>query len=345
MNLDLKEKRRNLNQKLNFRNLSQQAKKWLMTNTRTKIWIFIFTIVLWLFVILNNRYSYSFSARLETRNIDPSKTLTEKLPGRIQASFSGRGVDLFFLLVSRQKSFRFIVDCQSIKKFYDFPLNEYFQNNPDKVIIPRGANVRLDHVIWPETLHVVLDDLQIVKVPVQPIVDLKLAPGYILVDSLQVIPDSVIISGPRSFIQNVNAIPTEKLVLKDISSSISREIALNHALKNNIAIDIKSVRYQQKVDQLGERELSDVPVMISNLGPYQKAEIIPSTATVTVSGGIERLKTIQSGDIKIMFDLARNWRPDESFYSPMIELPAGITAWRNLTPETFEIRVIRERQP
>jgi len=345
MNLDLKEKRRDFNQKLNIRNLRQQTKKWLMTNTRTKIWIFIFTIFLWLFVILNNHYSYSFSARLETRNINPAKILTEKLPGRIQASFSGRGVDLFYLLVSRQKSFRFIVDCQSIKQFYDFPLNEYFQNNPDKVIIPRGANVRLDHVIWPETLHVVLDDLEIAKVPVQPIVDLTLEPGYILVDSMQIIPDSVTIRGPRSYIRNVSAIPTEKLVLKNISSSISREIAFNFPLNHNVVIDNKSVRCLQKVDQLGERELFNIPVKASNLGPYQKAEIIPSTAAITVSGGIERLKTIQSEDIKVMFDITRDWRPDESFYSPAIELPAGITAWRNLTPETFEIRVIRERQP
>ncbi len=345
MSLNLKEKQNNLKQKLDLRILTRQAKRWLLTNTRTKVWIFIFTIVLWLFVILNNRYSYSFSAKLEVRNIDPTKTLMEKIPGRIQASFSGRGIDLFYLVFSRQKSFRFFIDCQSIKKYYDFPLNEYFENNPDKVIIPRGANVRLDHVIWPETLHVVLDDLQTIKVPVKPIVDFKMAPGYILVDSLQVIPDSVTISGPHSIVQNIREIPTEKLSQTAINRSIDRAIALDFSSKNNIQIDTKTVRCQQKVDQLSERELHNISVIVTNLKPNQTVEVIPSTATITVSGGLEKLKTIQPGDIKLILDMVKDWQPDQSYYKPAVELPDGILSWRNLTPETFEIRVIRERQP
>lgn len=343
MSLNLKEKHHTLNQKLTYRNVSQNIRKWLATNTRTKIWIFIFTVVLWFFVILNNRYSYSFSAKLETRNIDPTKTLTEKLPSQIQASFSGKGIDLFYLLFSRQKSFKFIVDCQSIKKFYDFPLNDYFQNNSDKVIIPRGANVRLDHIIWPETLRVVLDALETITVPVKPVLELNLAPGYILVDSLSIIPDSVTLSGPRLFVRQYTEIPTEKIVLKNISGSISQVVALDFIPKNNIHLNIKSVRYEQKVNQLGERELTNIPIIVTNLSPDQKVEIIPSTATLTISGGIEKLKMIQPEDIRIMFDLAKDWRPNQSYYTPTIELPPGLSAWRKLTPETFEIRIIRER--
>jgi len=345
MSLDLNEKRRVLNLKLSYNNLSRRTKQWLATNTRTKVWIFLFTVILWLFVILNNRYSYTFTAKIETRNIDPTKTLMEKLPVRLQASFSGKGIDLFYLLVSRQKSFKFIVDCQSIKRYYDFPLNEYFSNNPEKVIIPRGANVRLEHVTWPETLHVVLDDLLNIKLPVKPMLEMQLAPGYILIDSMTVNPDSVSISGPRTFIQQFKEIHTEKLVMKNISSSIDKYLLLDFIPKSNIKLDVKSVRCQQEVDQLGERELKNISVMVVNLGPNQKAEVIPASAAITVSGGIEVLKAIQPDDIKIVFDMKKDWHPSESFYSPTVEIPNNILSWRNLTPEKFEIRIIRERQP
>lgn len=345
MSLNLKENSNYFKRKMNIRNLSQQAKKWFVTNTRTKIWIFIFTIFLWLFVIMNNHYSYSFSANLEVRNINPTKTLIEELPGRVQASFSGKGIDLIYLLTSRQKSFKFIVDCQSIRMYYDFPLNEYFAKNPEKVIIPRGSNVRLDHIIWPETLHVVLDDLVNIQLPVKPIVDLQLAPGYIFIDSLQVIPETVALAGPRSYIRNFKEVPTKKLVLKNITNSIDHEIALDFTSSNNVQTDIKSVRFQRTVDQLGERELQNIPVIVTNLGTNQRVEIIPSVATITVSGGIENLKKIQPEDIKIVFNLARDWQASQSYYTPAVELPDGILEWRNLMPPTFEVRVIRERQP
>ncbi len=342
MSLDLREKHRNLKQKLNYRLLSRQVKKWILTNTRTKIWILIFTILLWTVVVMNNHYSYSFSARLDVRNINPQKTLMVKIPRRVQASFSGRGIDLFYLLISRQQSFKFIVDCQSIKRFYDFPLNDYFQKNPDKVVIPRGANVRLDHIIWPETLHVVLDDLKTMKVPIASDVEIQLAPGYILLDTLAFIPDSVTISGPQTAVSNFRRIMTEKLVLRNVKDDITCEAKLMTS-SDNVKYDIKSVRCLQRVDQLGERELQNIPVLAINLKPDQKVVVIPSTAALTVSGGISVLKIIKPEDIRIVFDLANDWRPEQSLYVPRIELPDGVLSWRNLTPETFELRLIRER--
>jgi hypothetical protein len=343
MKMNLKEKRRVLNQKLTFKNVSQVLRSWLTMNTRTKIWIFIFTIFLWLVVILNNYYSYSFSAKIEARNIELTKTLTEELPSHIQARFSGKGFDLLYLLLSSKKSFRFILDCYSIKWYYDFPVNDYFRDNPDQVIVPRGINVTLEHIVWPETVHVELDVLQTKKVPVKPDVELSLAPGYIFVDPLIIMPDSVILSGPRTFVRQFSEMPTEKLVLENISGSVTQEIALEFTSKNNIQLDKKRVRIQQKVDQLGERELTNIPLTVLNLGRGQKAEIIPSTATLTVTGAIENLKTIQPEDIKIVFDIAKIWRSDEYYYTPTIDLPSGLSSWEKLTPETFEIRIIRER--
>ncbi|HPC35684.1 MAG TPA: CdaR family protein [Candidatus Marinimicrobia bacterium] len=345
MNPNLTEKRRKLNENLSYRNISQAIRKWITTNTRTKIWIFVFTVFLWLYVVLNNTYSYNFSAKLEVRNIDPTKTTVEKLPSQIQASFSGKGIDLFYLILSPQQSIKFVVDCSSIKRFYDFPLNEYFKNNPEKVITPRRTNVQLDHIIWPETLRVVLDDLLTAKVPVKPVVEIQLAPGYVLADSMRIIPDSVTLSGPRTYVRQYNKVPTKKLVLTNVSSSISQEIDLEFVPEHNVYLDVKRVRIQQKVDQLGEKKLTNIPVRVTNLGQDQKAEIIPPTATLTVSGGIEKLKTVRPEDIKIVFDFARDWRPDESFYTPTVELPPGLLNWQSLEPDTFEIRIIRERQP
>jgi len=345
MNPNLKEKRRKFKEKMSYRNISQAVRKWITTNTRTKIWIFVFTVFLWLYVVLNNTYSYSFSAKLEVRNIDPTKTAIEKLPSQIQASFSGKGIDLFYLLLSPQQSIKFVVDCYSIKQYYDFPLNEYFKNNPEKVITPRNIDVRLDHIIWPETLRVVLDNLVTAKVPVKPAVEIQLAPGYVLADSMRIIPDSVTLRGPRTYVRQYTAVPTKKLVLTNVSSSISQEIDLEFVPKYNVYLEVTRVRIQQKVDQLGEKKLTNIPVRVINLAQDQKAEIIPPTATLTISGGIEKLKIIQPEDIKIVFDFGTDWRPDDSFYTPTVELPPGLLNWRDLEPDTFEIRIIRERQP
>ncbi|MCK4824070.1 hypothetical protein KA005_50420, partial [bacterium] len=67
----------------------RQFKNWFMKNTRVKVGILLFVIIIWFFTILGNQYTYTIDTSLDIRNIEEGKTLKEKLPEKIKANFSG----------------------------------------------------------------------------------------------------------------------------------------------------------------------------------------------------------------------------------------------------------------
>jgi len=323
--------------------IGRRFKNWFMKNTRVKVGILLFVIIIWFFTILGNQYTYTIDTSLDIRNIEEGKTLKEKLPDKIKANFSGRGVDLFYLLTTRKSSFKFVLDIETIRWFYDFNLNEYFNENPEKIIIPRNVNVTFNHIVYPESLRVELDRLDILKVPVRHRLDIKTAPGYILVNDPEIVPDSVILSGPRTYMKKYKEIITEEYVGINVISPVELDLGLEIPASDNINISTSKIHIYQAVEQIGEQSIANVPVRIVGVPGRTKVEISPSEITITVSSAVSQLTNIQPEDINVYFDFKKNWKYGENYYVPSVELPAGVISWSNLTPRRIEVRIVRER--
>ncbi len=321
----------------------RQLRKWLMTDTNSKVGVLIFTILLWFFIILGNEFTYTFSVPLEVHNIEEGKTLKQKLPAKVQASFSGRGIDLLYLMFSRGNSFRFVVDLQNIRWFYNFALNEYFQNNPEKIITPRGTDAQFSEVIFPDTLTIELDVLTTRKLPVVPAIEIQPAAGYILDGAPRVFPDSVVLSGPQFYVNYYNVVGTEPLQLQNLAARFDREMRLDLKESENIAVSHDRVRVIQELDQISEKTLSGIPIKITGVPARTRVEIVPSDYVLLVTGGVRRLKQLTPDDFEIYFDYSSQWKAGQQYYAPLMKLPDGIIGVRRVTPEQCEVRVFRER--
>jgi hypothetical protein len=272
----------------------------------------------------------------------PGKTLKNKLPENIRATFSGRGLDLINVSLSRKSSFKFVLDLQRIEFFYDFPMNEYFENNPEKVVYPSRTQIRFLQIIWPDTLHIELDRLMQVRIPVIPDVNIETSPGYILSGVPVLIPDSVSLSGPRTNVRNYKNIRTEAYNAKGVYNPIKVQLHLLIPEMENIEISNHEVNYFQAVEQIGEITVENIPVEILNTPVGSRIEISPSTVSLTVSGAISVLKCLQITDFKIFFDFNKGWQPGQLTYTPVVELPAGVINWSEMVPRRIEVRVVRE---
>jgi hypothetical protein len=321
----------------------RQLKFWFMKDTKVKVGIFLLTMIIWFFTILSNQYTYTIDTTLDILNIEQGKTLKEKLPKKIKVDFSGRGFDLFYLLISQKSSFKFVLDVENIHWFYDFNLNEYFLNNPEKIIIPRNVDVKFDHVVYPESLRVELDRLDVLKVPVRPRLNIKTAPGYTLVNDPVLEPDSITLSGPRTYLKKYKEINTEEYTVSDVKSPVEINLNLEISATDNINIPIKRIHLFQAVDQIGERIITNIPIKLTGVPRGTNVELSPSEVTLTVASAVSHLKDIKPEDIDVYFNFQKNWKRGENYYVPTVELPAGIISWSNLTPRRIEVRILRER--
>jgi len=326
-----------------FSKFGRSLVNWFLKDTKIKIGILLFAIVIWFIIVLGNDYNYTIDTPLEVVNIEEGKTLKERIPSRIQASFSGRGIDLFYLLASRKYAFKFVIDVESIRWYYVYNLNDYYLENREKIIIPRNVNVKFNHIVYPESLRIELDRLDILRVPVRLRADIKTAPGYITVKRPVVTPDSVLLSGPRTYMKKYKEVFTEPLNRTGITEPIQMVLNLEIPIQENIESSAYKVNFYQPVEQIGEQIISNIPVHLVGVPSHTNVELSPSEISLTISAAISQLANIQPQDIKVYFNFRENWKYDEKYYVPTVELPEDVLSWSNMTPRRVEVRVIRNR--
>ena len=326
-----------------FKKIGLQFANWFLKNTRVKIGILILTIIIWFFTILGNQYTYTINTPLEIINIEEGKTLKEKIPNQIQANFTGRGVDLFYLLTTRKYAFKFVIDVESIRWYYVYNLNDYYSENAEKIIIPRNVNVTFNRIVYPESLRVELDRLDMLRVPVRLRTDVKTAPGYIAVKKPVISPDSVLLSGPRTYMKKYKEVFTEPYQKRSIVSPLEVNLDLEIPVEDNIQASAYKVHYYQSVEQIGEQIVNNIPVNLIGVPNRTNVELSPSEISLTISSAISQLTTIQPEDIYVYFNFRENWIDGENYYNPTVDLPEGVLSWSNMTPRRIEVRIVRTR--
>ncbi|HMA61935.1 MAG TPA: CdaR family protein [bacterium] len=334
--------------------MAEKKKKWdleaiseffhnlFVKNIQTKLIVLLITIIIWSFTMLRNEYTTKMNVPFEVVNIEEGKILKNRVPEQIRAQFHGDGLDFFFLLFQSRSSFRLILDLSTIKWFYNFDLNDYYDRHPEYVFLPRNSDVRLINVIEPESLYVELDKKVIQKVSVRSQIVTVLEPGYTKYE-LDIEPDSVTVTGPSSYLREIQYINTIKKVKEDVVSSINMTVPLQKFETKNITMNPGKVQVAQVVDQIGEKSISGIPVNIVNPPKQGQVEVHPNKVTVYISGGFNKIKAVESEDINVYVDLKGRIDNGQKSYQLQVKSPGNYLEITKIEPSSINVRLIEER--
>ena len=129
----------------------------------------------------------------------------------------GKGRDLFKSYIFKKFSgFKLVLDLEGISQEYEFILNDYFEKNPRKVVLPSSYRLTFVEVIYPNRIKISLDEIMEKTVPVNSNFEISLADGYTQVGEVKLIPDSVIIVGPKAELNYIKKIHTINDTLSDL---------------------------------------------------------------------------------------------------------------------------------
>ena len=119
---------------------------------------FFLAVLLWLFVVSGNNYTMMLDIPIEARNLNAQKAYLEEVPDYASVILEGKGRDLFksFILKNYSES-KLVLDLEGISQEYEFILNDYFDKNPSKVVLPPSHNVRFVEVVYPNRIKIKLD--------------------------------------------------------------------------------------------------------------------------------------------------------------------------------------------
>ena len=302
-------------------------------------------IFLWLFVVSNNNYSTIINIPIEVRNLNERKKAYKKeIPQIAKVRFKGKGRSIIKSLILKDfvKDFKLVIDLDRISEEYNFFLNDYYNRYPQKVSIPSTFELQYVEVIYPDSIHISLDEYMVKNVPVKSNIVINPSPGYIKIGKPILDSGLVTIAGAKNSVQSIEYIYTTNDTFNNIDMPINAQVSLETINNTLIEYSFLKLSYFQDIQPISERIISGVPVTIKNNLKGLVVRKNPSTVSLTIVGGLDYISEIQPADISVTIDFTYQWSPKMQFYEPRVVVPDEILSWKDLTPRNIELAVAKE---
>ena len=303
---------------------------------------FVIAFVFWFFIKSEDTYTVNLDIPLVARNLQEQKTYKEEVPESIFVTLKGTGRSFIWLRVFNNfygDDFKAVIDLSSITDEYNFELDSYYKENPEKIVLPSSLDLQFVEVLNPRNVQIKLQRYMVKKVPIESQILVTTEPGYIALGG-QFSPDSISIGGPEEAVNEIDFVFTEKDTLLDLIASVNGNWSILNPNKL-VSFDPKKVDALIDVQPISETIVTGIPVELINKPNDVNVFVNPATVSLTIVGGLNQITNILPEDIDVIIDFDL-WNSEKQFYSPTIKLPDYLIEWKDLSPNNLEILVIKE---
>ena len=317
----------------------------MLTNTnqiKRLLYSFVIAFIFWFFIKSEDTYSVTTSIPLVARNLQEQKTYKEEVPESIIVSLKGSGRAFIWLRFfdNFYEDYKAVIDLSSIADEYNFELDQYYKNNPEKIVLPTSLDLEFVEVISPRNIKINLDQYLVKKVPIMSEIMVTTSAGYIQVGEV-FSPDSISIGGPQEIVDTIDFVKTQKDTLVDLVSSVESEFLIINP-DRVVDFDPKKVKGFINIQPISETIVTGIPVKLINKPNDINVFVNPATVSLTIVGGLDQIAKIRSTDIEVLINFEKSWSAEKQFYSPVVKIPDSILEWKDLSPNNLEILVIKE---
>lgn len=214
----------------------------------------------WLLNKLSNPYHSSIVVAAEYVNVPPDKVVIQTLPETLEMQVEGTGWELLRYTISLERP-TVVLDISSFAGTSNIPL----QNVRNSLAQQLPYSYEVKQVI-PGNIPLVLDERTTKQLPVRVRTHISINPQYGMLDSLQVNPKRIEVSGPTSILDTLSGIPTEVLTLLDVQADQQGTLPLAEPVVSSISYAPDQVTYSFTVAPFTEASVL-VPVSPIDVDP------------------------------------------------------------------------------
>ncbi len=202
------------------------TENWLL-----KLLSLTFALVLWFFVMGEQKLELGYAVPLELKNTPPGLMVANDVPSLVDVRISGPRTLLMNL---RPSDISISVDLKDLQ-----PGLTSFKRLDERLNIPSALKVTR---LSPSFVDVKLERIKDKEIPVQPIVTGTPAEGFRLQD-IKTTPDKVEVEGAESELKDVVDVPTEPIDLDGVKESFTLMVPINYrgkytSLKEQKAVEV-----------------------------------------------------------------------------------------------------------
>lgn len=326
-------------------NITSKINNIKIPQSRRIFYSFLIAFIFWFFIKSEDSYLVTQKIPLVARNLQEQKTYKEEVPDYIFVTMKGSGRSFIWLTFFENfyDDYKAILDLSSIADEYNFDLNNYYRDNPTKIVLPTSLDLEFIEVVSPRNIVINLDQYLVKKVPIKSQFLVSTEAGYVQVGNPLFSPDSISIGGPQEVVKNIEFVNTKNDTFFKLNASVKNEFPIINPNKL-VDFDPKKVEGYINIQPISETIVTSIPVNLINKPKDVEVFVNPSTVSLTIIGGLDQVANTLPEDILVTIDF-REWRPEKQFYSPKIDIPNNLFKWENLSPNNLEILVVDREEP
>ncbi len=292
-------------------------------NLGIKILSLAFAIMLWFFVVGEEKAEITISIPVELVNIPSNLVVANDIPSAIDVRVYG------------PRSLIRAVATQGISRVIDLkgsiPGKLLVHITPDSIPLPTGIRVLR---INPQNIEIVLDHVLRKRVLVKPVIIGKPNKDFKVVSTI-VTPSELVVVGPEKELKDLKVLKTLPVDIEGATSTIEQTVALDLDNLHISPVDTGSVKVIVKIAPVsGERRITHIPVLARG---NKKFRFWPKVVSAILKGPKVGLRRLEPRDILVEID-SRTLEPGRHKVLPEITVPKGYTL-KKMIPEKITVTV------
>lgn len=248
--------------------------------------------VFWLLVKLSQTYKSDKPVVFEL-NIPEGQALTTLPPEDMSAEIEASGWELLFDFFSQRKA----VLAYDLSNTQQLNLSRS-QLRSDIAQTLRANDIKVQELNYDNVL-LVLEERAVKTLPIIVGKQLSFEADYHLKSPIRLAPDSVLVSGPKSLIENLVEWSADSIKLEKLRSSFTANLKLMPPPKE-ISLSVKEIAAHIEVEPFTEKTMY-VPLIVKNAP--DSLLIFPDKITVSCKLGLSRYDSISFRDFSAEVDL------------------------------------------
>lgn len=301
-------------------------------NIGLKIVSILFAVFLWFYVTAQIERTETIEVPLEIVNMPESLVVVNDVPRTVEVTMRGARSDLLKARLFGKT--RLTVDLAGAQgRRLSVPLSK------GMITLPEGVRQEDVSIRSPRSLSIELETHVSRSIPVEIAFRGTLPAGMMLVGKPAVAPDRVIARGPAGAMSALAAARTEPIDLNGRRGRFSAETALSAVA--GVAFEPPTVIVEIAVSRRGERTFEGLAPTFLQLEEGLAAACEPPTATLTVQGPDEFVRSLSPDEVSIVLSLEPGATGTFTI-EPEVIVPALVDTFR-LSVSAFEVTVAPKR--
>ena len=295
----------------------------LLRIERSQLPIFFFLIVLssvfWILTVLSKDYTSTISTPVVFYNLPDDKLLIESKEVTLQMQVKAPG---FSLLAHQFKFFRKVPlnvsNFMMKRKSDNWEFSWIGAQSLAEVQEALPNKMQLLHV-QPNRINLFFGEKSQKSVPISLKSEMSFKDLFRLKGEVQLTPNNLTISGPKSVVDAIESISTEELKLQNITTSQKGKLAISNPSHKELTYNHNEIEYNLSVEQFTEGKLQ-IPIRIKDVPSDYDIKLFPKNVSVHYVVSLDNfdLVTKELFKCEVTYDSAKKRLPVKLLKSPAL---------------------------